>query len=544
VFIRSRGTVITSEDQMLPILALEADRKRAQLLPVGWRASLLAEDLLARFPYNEHPRNIALVRRLAEELGLDADLATADMADHVVPDLGVLKAYPEARHRGRRLVFINGMSANERTGFLSNWHRMRCERPVADSTERGAWTATVVNNRFDRVARSKVFAEILVRDATADRHILIGTNLTGLLRYVEAALAGFVQEIRLFRNDDAAHLEASVVAERLARVQHRLRVGPATADAVLGELGAWTASDVSALRPAVEAALASALAAAAQTTQLAPVIAAIGATPLGSAVAEAFAEGPRDELVRFVTRSLARRALVDRVAVAAQRALVDRLARAGVDQRLAATYRALFLDMLVSVPDPGATGDQVVDAVVGACPPGSTITAMGIQNIKGTGLDFVYCFQRLDDVTRLARQLAGHSSAEIRAACAALSVRTDWGILDTSIAIEALRAAGARAGDPDLRGYLTSVAEQLEAIAGRRRAALSQRTVAHGPVWMRSLEKVLDAMDAVRRRRRADAIVDALAHGEISHERAALEARQLVDREKQGWMRSHIARSV
>ena len=32
-------------------------------------------------------------------------------------------------------------------------------------------------------------------------------------------------------------------------------------------------------------------------------------------------------------------------------------------------------------------------------------------------------------------------------------------------------------------------------------------------------------------------ILDALVHGEISHERAGLEARRLVEREKKGWLR-------
>ena len=120
---------------MLPVLAEEARRKNARLIVVARRDHLLlSDDLLARFPYREHPRNIALVRRLAVELGLDPDLATADMADHVVPDLGVLKVYPTVVHRGRRLTFINGMSANDRTGFLSNWQRTSCERSCLNSS--------------------------------------------------------------------------------------------------------------------------------------------------------------------------------------------------------------------------------------------------------------------------------------------------------------------------------------------------------------------------------------------------------------------------
>ncbi|HRI54535.1 MAG TPA: capsule biosynthesis protein CapB, partial [Pseudomonadota bacterium] len=220
-FMRSGGTVITSEEQMLPVLADEARRKRARLITLAARDHLLlADDLLARFPYREHPRNVALVRRLAVELGLDPDLATADMADHVVPDLGVLKVYPTVTHRGRRLTFINGMSANDRTGFLSNWHRTGCERPIEQP---GRWVVTVVNNRYDRVARSKAFAEIIVRDASAERHILIGTNLAGLRVYVAQALVHLLRELHLFRSDDAPESVPELLRARGERLRHRLR---------------------------------------------------------------------------------------------------------------------------------------------------------------------------------------------------------------------------------------------------------------------------------------------------------------------------------
>ena len=92
---------------------------------VGWlEAGLLPEDVLSRFPYEEHPFNIALVLGMAEELGIDRDYALKEMADMVVPDIGVLKAYPAAAVRSRKLEFVNGMSANERHGCLGNWTRL------------------------------------------------------------------------------------------------------------------------------------------------------------------------------------------------------------------------------------------------------------------------------------------------------------------------------------------------------------------------------------------------------------------------------------
>src|SRR5262249_40129398 len=158
-------------------------------------ADLIADDLLALFPYSEHPRNVALVAEVAEHFGIDRNLAMATMAEHVVPDLGVLKVYPPARVRGRVLSFINGMSANERTGFMNNWTRMGLGAISLEEPERVV--VTVVNNRADRVSRSEVFARILVEDASADAHVLIGTNLAGLMSYVQHELAAFVRELEV-----------------------------------------------------------------------------------------------------------------------------------------------------------------------------------------------------------------------------------------------------------------------------------------------------------------------------------------------------------
>lgn len=180
-FIPERSTLITSEEPMRPILRAGAEALGTRTLAVGWReACQLTPDVLARFPYQEHPYNIALVLRLARELDLDEDYALKEMADRVVPDLGVLKIYPAAWVEGRWLEFAMGMSANERYGALGNWQRLGFDRH-ARAEAPGIWITTVVNNRADRVPRSRVFANLLVNDFSADRHLLIGNNLTGLL---------------------------------------------------------------------------------------------------------------------------------------------------------------------------------------------------------------------------------------------------------------------------------------------------------------------------------------------------------------------------
>ncbi len=103
-FLPRRGQALTTEREMLPILKDEARKKHTELQVVGERAEyLLPDDVLERFPYNEHPRNIALVAAMAERLGIEREYAIFQMADNVVPDLGVLKKYPQVRLLGRDL---------------------------------------------------------------------------------------------------------------------------------------------------------------------------------------------------------------------------------------------------------------------------------------------------------------------------------------------------------------------------------------------------------------------------------------------------------
>ena len=79
-----------------------ARRNGARLVAVSpLDAELLPADLLARLPYQEHPRNVALVLALAEHFGVDHELALVEIADKLVADLGVLKTYPRAEHRAR-----------------------------------------------------------------------------------------------------------------------------------------------------------------------------------------------------------------------------------------------------------------------------------------------------------------------------------------------------------------------------------------------------------------------------------------------------------
>jgi poly-gamma-glutamate synthase PgsB/CapB len=530
-FIPRGQHLLTAEDSMLPVLREAAGERSAALTAASFREhALLPADLLARFPYDEHPRNVALVLSLARLLGVPPELAIKEMADWVVPDLGVLKTYPEARWRHRRLEFANGMSANERTGFLGNWQRLGFDRPSPP----GEWVVTVVNNRADRVSRSEVFAEVIVEDAPAHLHVLIGTNVAGLRGYLERALAATLRRLVLVhREEDTLHPDRleTLMLERAARALERLRigdVGPAalaeTAQAMARGLG--VTAPITAL--AFEGALAAALASGRQSPEeLEPLLAAPLAEALTGFATALGAEG--ESAVGFLIRLAARHAAVLRWQRSARGACTSAASRGGCEAAFRALFATLFRRSVLALEDPGLSGDQVIDAVARACPPGFRVRIMGAQNIKGTGLDFAYRWIAHERIVRLAASLATSPGPAALAVSAALARDEDTGVLDGPVALAALRAAAAGEKDSGVVAALRADAAIIEARQRQREEALGQRRQGRGPM-KRAFDGFIEVYAGIRRRHRADAIVGELAEGRLGHDRAALALRDLTRR--------------
>ncbi len=531
-----RGRVfLTAEEQMLPILRDAAAQGGAELVAVSWRdAALLPRDLLERFPYEEHPRNAALVVKLAAALGVDRETALKEMADWVIPDLGALKAYPEARWRGRRLAFANGMSANERTALQSNWSRLGFDRHGADDV--GEWVVTVVNNRADRVSRSMVFADALVEDAAANAHLLIGTNLDGLQGFVDAALRRAAAGVALFHADEeplSPGEKERLALTRAERVLARVKLGAlgaarlgAEAEAIRAGLGVPAGSE---LRDAFDEPLSRGEGTLEATRRVLTPLAArfqAWASTLGE-------HGP--EAARHLLELTARHAAVLRwrrdLAAAC---LGGPAARRASEAAFRALYRELFLAGVVVLRDPGVSGDQVVDAVARACPPGFRARVMGVQNIKGTGLDFAYRWVSWGRTAQALEALQAARGEEAVRIARSLVAAEDVGVLDLASAEEGVGAAAAREA-----GAVARDLDGARRLLAERRAACEAALGAGGRAGGRlasAAERVLDVWDGVRRRWRADRTTDDLVAGRISHERAARELRELMKRQKGGWL--------
>lgn len=517
MFIPRKSRLLTTEEMMLPILAEEAKRQGTSMRAVNWLdASLLAPDVLARFPYDEHPYNISLVLALADELGVPRDFALKEMADRVVPDLGVLKTYPTAEVEGRRLRFANGMSANERHGTISNW--LRCGFDAQDPiAEPGVWISTVVNNRADRVPRSRVFARILVEDISADKHFLIGGNLNGLVGYIHQAWATYAPTISLWPPDGPPD-PAGVFLEMARRF--RMPTDPAHVRARLEAMVGGTAAPEE-LRGALGRDL----------EDLTKLKSLLESQDIGQ-------HRHLDEILEHHDANLTAFREFSAFREKIQAAASTR------SEALDAEFRDLlwkwFHRKIVVVEDYYISGEQLNHLIARKTPPGYLNRVMGIQNIKGTGLDFVYRWQAWDACHKACDLLESDDPQAAAQGLKALSSFHEYGILSKSHVAKVLeKAKGFRVlQDAGSQAELAMIAahyhESMTALDEKLRSAKAESSRMEKAIAL--VEAFFDAGDAVRRRKLANRIYKDLVALRISTERAAHELQQLNKRQKGGWL--------
>ncbi|MDQ3264401.1 MAG: hypothetical protein M3Y59_12180 [Myxococcota bacterium] len=555
-FMPNGKTVVTTEDHFLPLFQDVARQRDTKLRhSPWWEAELIPDELLNLFPYREHPRNMALVATLGEQLGVPRPVALALMAEYVQPEIGVLKVFPDAKVRGRTLSFINGHSANERTGFLNNWVRTGLDR-VHPETDPDRAVLTVINNRWDRVSRSEVFARIMVEDAPADRHLLIGTNLVGLQKYLQTAMDTYLGRLELVSADDLGTPDGQQRAsERVARELARLKVPRPSVDTFIDRLGRYArgASRTLAISPDLRLELSTALRGDGDELRVERVRQELGAL-LGAKVEASLVEGgPADELPEVLEPASVEEVrdhglyLLARMVIHAR--LGKRLPReatgtdtaeslASFHKEFKEAFRGLFQEQIIPVEDPLATGDQIVAACARAAAPGLRVSIMGAQNIKGTGLDWVYRWLALDRVSIALKTLETSRAVEARRrALESLEAFGDHGIVDSGLSRAVLPRLAAAAEDPEEADRLRRLADAAQTIHEAKVAALQQvRAGTFKAKAVHSFEKAFDYLDSVRRRQISEDLIEDLVAGRISHARGAVETRRLQERQKGGWL--------
>jgi poly-gamma-glutamate synthase PgsB/CapB len=576
-FIPIGKTCFTCEDMFFPVLKQGARRKKTEIVQVGWReGAMIPEDVLDRYPYKVHPMNLAMVVRMAQHLGVERDFALKEIADWIVPDLGVLKVFPIGRHRGRRLEFSNGHSANERRGFNANWVRLGLDRydPVRDP---GKWVVTVINNRADRVPRSKVFADAMVKDVRCHRHMCIGTNLTGLRGFVEAALETRVENVHLIDPEFQGDREAITkhAMERFEKELHELMwETPALRDVARKLEAMLLGLDL----PEAEArriAFDTELAAAAEKSELRS--AAIDVfLPAGreDPAIDKELERTRDEIVKagvdaeiasecvaWYKRYLAEWKSVEALRAHFRSALASEdcsrpAVRKALDEKLREMVRKIFMAKLEMQWNPLASGNQTIDFICRRCPPGYLVHVHGAQNIKGPGLDWCYRWISLEKVVEATKKLEDERAWVRYDALVWLTGYAEFGIMDAPLARAAIEKMMARPENQEMN-LQTQAKLALAHVAKKYEEALASLVVKEpergriarffakiGAKLLVAAERFLEAGDSKYRRRAADAILRDLVDQRISHERAAIELRDLMKRQKGGWLEKRLRAMV
>ena len=518
-FVPKKSILITSEENMRPFLDEAAREKQTEMHNINWLdAGLLTSDVLNRFPYEEHPYNIALVMKMGALLNLPPEYCLKEMADRVVPDLGVLKIYPLAHVNGRYLGFINGMSANERFGTLSNWQRVGLYDTHIEN-QPNIWVSTVVNNRADRIARSQVFAQLLAEDIGADKHFLIGSNLDGLQNYIDAAWGDYIQELSVTDPTAEQTQTNEKVTATFCEIAKRLRV-PSDQNQVNLRLHAMLKGvelpiNISDEQRSTE-----------QITQ------------------QLEKHLSNSDLVDENKQSILQQWQQDNAELTAMSMLLKDLNHVSKDdlhplikkcqQQLTSWFKSRF----VVVSDFYTNGNQLVTVIANHTPAGLTNRIMGLQNIKGTGLDFVYRWQSWDRTHALCEQLNADDELAAKSAVSDLARIQDFGTLDQQKIINSIETVKHKpiAQTEQFQAELELISDNLNL---NLQGSEVKSTTEHHRVKLyliNFIEALLDPGQAIKRRKAANQIYQDLADERISHARAAIALQTLNKNQKGGWL--------
>ena len=184
---------------------------------------------------------------------------------------------------------------------------------------------------------------------------------------------------------------------------------------------------------------------------------------------------------------------------------------------------------------PGPVIKQIADAT----PPGYFNRIMGIQNIKGTGLDFVYRWQAWNTCYEACTQLRSGNPMLMEQGLRALSAFRDYGLLSEVYVRETIEEikSSPHLQRESAQAELMMILSNLElAIRQINENMAVKRRTGFGAKFIDILEAFLDAGDAVRRRKTADKIYQDLVTERISAGRAIQELQQLNKRQKGGWL--------
>jgi hypothetical protein len=237
--------------------------------------------------------------------------------------------------------------------------------------------------------------------------------------------------------------------------------------------------------------------------------------------------------------------------LAGYQALVTRLKSGGdqaaIDADVREFLRQCFFAKLVPVREFYTPGEQIIRLIAAQTPPGLINRIMGMQNIKGTGLDYVYRWQAWETCHKACSQAHDPDPGIARRGLDLLGAFQEYGALSErqvrATVAELKKTAGgsAGAGEIQLDAILARLDAQIALLDAEAQGAAGTSGGSSSGKLGEWVEALLDSTDAVRRRRAADRLYRELIAEQISSQRAAFELKKLTARQKGGWLGPSIA---
>jgi poly-gamma-glutamate synthase PgsB/CapB len=163
--IPTNGILITSEENqgVLKIFKVICDKKKSRMI-VADKQSVTDEEL-AQFGYYTHKENVAIGLEVAKIIGLSRQKALKGMYG-ANPDPGNFRIMP-IPHPKKQVVWVNLFAINDRESFISVANDIYAKFPNHTKV-------VILNHRFDRVSRVKLFTDIVTKEYPADKVITFG----------------------------------------------------------------------------------------------------------------------------------------------------------------------------------------------------------------------------------------------------------------------------------------------------------------------------------------------------------------------------------
>lgn len=491
-FIGDNTQVFTSEQTMMPILNEAATKNDTTLIQVHWGDGFqIPPDIRALYPYDEHPDNIALVVKMAQYIGIEKDFVFKETAERIVPDIGVLQHFDAAPIGTIKQSFVNSMSANERLATLENWRRLS----LFDMNDLPhIQTIALINNRNDRVARSKVFAQIVIEDLSFDYVVVVGSNVDGFYAYLEQALQARIA--RIISNQDYTDLKrlikqfniATDIPEWLDKANVSFPDAPLTHDDLKN-------SDT-----------------------------------LKNALANKLDNDQRQ--IDLLMLSFAHFTLLQPL---------FELETQTITASELKPLITLFSQRCVMIDNPHITPDTLTIEISHLACHNQHQLIVGMQNIKGAGLNYVYAWQKYQKTHQLCKKLLNKqiNQAEFRALLMQFAQQDRFSVLETDYLDNALIsiAALSHAQNEFSQAEITHIKEKLThahtVINNDTHAARHSKLVTF---VLQVIESFLDAGAAVKRKKTAQQVYVDIAQQRITIEKAISVLAKLNRGQKPGWL--------